>query len=562
VAFDQGNLPEARLRFQRADAIIKAIDPERPVLAYLQRRLGQLLVAQGELAGAESLYQAALAKDEKRYPRSIPRSELHHALGDLVLRRGELDAAERYHRAALALREELAPASLWEAESCHALGMLFRRRGRTSEALAFFRRATGALEVQVRNLGTSPEVRARFRARHQAIYRDLEELLLDLGRPEEAFLTVESSRARSLLALLKTRDPGFAAVPEELERERRLADAEYDRALASLGSFPSADEAQRERLREGLEAARRRQDEARARIRSAAPRLAAMRDPQPLDLAGVRRALAPGTLLLAYSLGAEASRLYAVGPGPQDFAVARLDVGEVAMREEVRRFREQIQTSRGSLRRRAPLEQSAQLGRRLLSPVAGQLERAERVLVVPDGPLHLLPFAALGLPGPGGQRRFLVQAKPLHIASSVTVYAELTRPESEQGAGGEVVGFGDPQYPRAAVAEGPSALGDAARSGLRLDPLPWTRSELASLKRVARKEPPCGWAPKPPRSAPSRSPPTAGSSISPATPSSTRRSRWSPGSLSPSLGRASREGRTACCRPGRCSKRSVSTPSW
>ncbi|HLA79126.1 MAG TPA: CHAT domain-containing protein, partial [Vicinamibacteria bacterium] len=489
VAFDQGNLPEAKLRFQRADAIIKAIDPERPVLTYLQRRLGQVLFAQGELSEAESRYKAALAKDETRYPRSIVRSEVHHALGELALRRGDLDQAEQYHRAALSLREELAPGSLWEAESCHALGTVARRRGRMPEALALFRRAVSALEIQVKNLGTSPEVRARFRAGRQAIYRDLEELLLELDRPEEAFQVVESSRARSLLALLGARDLEFAAVPEPLARERRLADAEYDRALAKLGANSGADEPQRAQLRQALDAARHRQDEARAQIRAAVPRQAAMSDPRSLDLAGVRRVLAPGTLLLTYSLGWEGSRVYALGPGPEDFAVARLDLGEVAVREEVRRFREAIQTARGRLGRRALLEQSERLGQRLLSPIAGQIERAERVLVVPDGALHLLPFGALGLPALKEQQRFLIEAKPLHIASSVTLYAELSRPEPEKSAGGEVVGFGDPQYARGPAGDGPQALRSALRSGLRLDPLPWTRNELKALGLLAPGSP-------------------------------------------------------------------------
>ncbi len=489
VAFEQGNLSLARQRFQQADAIIRAIDPERPVLSYLQRRLGQLLFALGDLAEAEKLYQAALAKDEERYPRSITRSELHHALGELALRRGDLDAAERSHRTALALREELAPGSLWEAESCHSLAVLCRRRGQTDEALGLLRRAAGALEVQVRNLGTSPEVRARFRARHQAIFRDLEELLVEMGRADEAFGAMESSRSRALLALLKARDLEFAAVPEPLERERRLADAEYDGALVRLGSTPSADSPQRARVLQELEVARRRQDEARARIRVAAPRLAAVRDPQPLDLAGVRRALAPGTLLLAYSLGAETSRLYALGPGPQDFAVARLPVGEAALREEVRSFRESIQARRGRLRRRDLLDRSRRLGEILLSPVTAQLAGAERVLIAPDGALHALPFGALGLPAPGRSHRFLVQAKPLHTVSSVTLYAELVRPRDAGSRPREVVGFGDPHYARSQVDAGPAALRGDLRSGRRLEPLPWTRSELQALGLAASNKP-------------------------------------------------------------------------
>jgi CHAT domain-containing protein len=354
--------------------------------------------------------------------------------------------------------------------------------------LAFLRRSVEAIQAQSRRLAGSDDARVAFRAHYHEYHRDLEELLLNQARPEEAFGAVEASRARTLLALMTYRDLDLARdVSPELERERRHADTEHDRVVRRLGA--ARDAAQRAALRQELRQARQRQDEVRAKIRAAAPRLAAVRDPQPLDLSGVRRVVAPDTLILVYSLGGENSRLYAVGPGPEDFSVSRLDIGEVALREEVRRFRESIQTTRGRLRRRALLDQSRRLGQILLSPIQAQLARAERVLIVPDGALHALPFGALGLPAPRGQHRFLVQTKPLHTASSVTLYAELVRPQEAENPRRGVVGFGDPQYPRGSAGDGPQALRSALRSGLRLDPLPWTRSELKALGLLAPEKP-------------------------------------------------------------------------
>ena len=72
------------------------------------------------------------------------------------------------------------------------------------------------------------------------------------------------------------------------------------------------------------------------------------------------------------------------------------------------------------------------LGDRLLSPVAGQLAKARRLLVVPDGALHALAFAAL--PDPRDPAKRLIEALPVSHQVSASVHAALAgarRPASE-----------------------------------------------------------------------------------------------------------------------------------
>jgi CHAT domain-containing protein len=98
--------------------------------------------------------------------------------------------------------------------------------------------------------------------------------------------------------------------------------------------------------------------------------------------------------------------------------------------------------------------------------VAGPLARARRVLVLRDGPLHFVPFAALPL----GSGALLVEKVPVHVAPSATVFAELaSRPRP--GAT-RVAAFADPLDPPAAGAE------------TALRPLPGTRREAAALREV------------------------------------------------------------------------------
>jgi tetratricopeptide (TPR) repeat protein len=222
-----------------------------------ERALAETLVQRGRLEEAETLLRANL-KFVRENRLAALTAEVLHALGDLATRRSDFAAAERDHREALELRRrDFAAGTVAHAESSHDLGALALRAGRREEALGLFREAVDALEAQATRLGGSAETRARFRAHFERYYRDLEELLLDLGRDREAFEVVERGRARGLPVLLATRDLTLGAgVPEALDRERRQADREHDRLFRAAREAPATDSDARARLEAELETAR------------------------------------------------------------------------------------------------------------------------------------------------------------------------------------------------------------------------------------------------------------------------------------------------------------------
>ena len=477
----RGDAARAETFARRALEVFQAVNPKHPLIAEIRWEMAALLADGGRLEEAEALQRTSLKASEENAPRSPVTAVGHQRVGELALRRGDLDTAERHLGLALDLRRELAPGSRLEAESAHALGLVHRKRGQAAQAEELFQAALGAFEAQARRLGGERALQAQFRSHYQVFYRDLESLLLDQGRTAEAFHVLERSRARGLLALLSARDLRLRDVPEELERQRREADGAYDRAFRALGGSGSAPEAERATLRTRLEEARRRQEDVRARIRAAVPRAAALRDLEPVDLAGARRALAPGTLLLAYVVGPEASHLYAVGPGPDELALVRVPLGEAALRGQVTAFRETVEARRGRLHQRLVQAKSHELTEQILAPVRGQVARARQLLVVPDGVLHLVPFAALR--DPARPERYLIESKPLHVTASVTLLAQLVAPRDQGPRAAEVIGFADPVYPRLADGDGARpVLTRAVQSGLRLSPLPETRRELAALR--------------------------------------------------------------------------------
>ena len=487
VALSRDDLVAAEDYHHRALAIKKELAPQSIEVAKSFNNLGTIALQRKNLEKAEDYLRRALALYERHGSKSVGTAESLRLLGDVALARSDPNSAETLYERALAIRRERAPGSALEAESCQRLAALHRHRGQISQALVFYDCAIEALEAQKGRLGGSDTVRSGFGARFAGIYREAIDLLIEMGNTAEAFNVLERYRARELLALLSARDLVFSSdIPQELEHRRRSADRGYDRAFGHwLELSQEAGEEERRAAREELEQMRRRQDEIRTEIRMASPRLAALQDPQPLDLSATRAALDPGTLLLSYSIGKEKSYLFTVGSPSEELQVFPLSVGEDTLREEVQRFRKALARGRIDRRPEKVLLSAARLSDQLLAPAAARIVRAERLLILADGPLHSMPFAALADPGAIEERRFLIDAKPVHLAASATVFALLKQERREQRTT-KLTAFGDPRYPAMAPRDGEPAphLTAALRSGFDLAPLPATRGEVEELSRL------------------------------------------------------------------------------
>ena len=306
------------------------------------------------------------------------------------------------------------------AEFDEALPLLAAFGDRTTEAgallgLAQARRALGdfagartAVEAGIQRVeslrGTtaSPSFRAAFQVRNQEFYAFEVDLLMAMHRVDQALVASERARARGLLDLLVEsradlrRGVAPALLARADEADRRVNEA--DRRLRQLQSagVPSERQAGAERdLRQALAES----DQARTALRLASPAYAALTQPLPLSLPEIQQeVLDDDTLLLEYHLGSERSFLWAVTPE----GLAVFDLPPRAQIEEAaRRGYERLERSREILAREPAEEARAELSQLLLQPVAGLLAQNthKRLLIVPDGALHYLPFAALPVPG-------------------------------------------------------------------------------------------------------------------------------------------------------------------
>jgi CHAT domain-containing protein len=304
------------------------------------------------------------------------------------------------------------------------------------------------------------------------------------------------------LSLMAERDLTFAVdLSPELEQDRRRLVGAYDRNQLRLATLdPEKNKEEIEGLRREQVQLRRRREEIAEEVRRTAPRLATLENPQALTFEQVREALDPGTVMLSYSVGEEETHLFVVAPG-QELQVKTLEVDREALKDDVDRFRRIIdQTRAGSGPGKKGVSWlSRRLYDQLVAPAEPWIAAGNRVVLVPDGPLHMLPFAAL-LRKDG---RYLIEWKPLSTVLSGTVLAELKkqRPNgavaTAELASAQWVAFGDPWFPPQLAETRAEEIGEVRlRSFSARAKLPWKRlpqsrrevEEIATLFPADRRQ--------------------------------------------------------------------------
>ena len=368
-----------------------------------------------------------------------------------------------------------------EAEVLHALARVERTLGLLDEARGHAEQAVARVE-ELRSGFVSPDLRAAFLATRRRAYELRIDLLMDRhfadlrgGHDRLAFEVSEQARARTLLDALRSGRTGSAAPAALLERReslRRRMSAKADQQLKQTGARAEALGREIETLMaelDGVEAEIRRQD----------PEYAAFSQPRPIGVDEVSALLDPGTLLLEYSLGEERSFLWAVGSGPGS---ARLRSFVLPPRKEieglVRQAYEELSTvGSGITRQREVIET---LSGMLLGPVRDEVEGIQRLIVVPDGALHILPFAALRAPG-DGQDLLLKHHEVVYIPSGTTLALQRQRLERRTPAPKWAAVLADPVF-----SPDDERFGAPVRPGQVAGPLP-AFARLSSSRREAEE---------------------------------------------------------------------------
>lgn len=321
-------------------------------------------------------------------------------IGRVLYAQGENEKALEYFNRALPIRRTVGDRS-GEALTLYHIARADRNLGNLTEGQSQIEAALTIIE-SLRNKLSGEDLRASYFASAQNYFEVYIDLLMRLHkqRPADGFDAAgleasERARARSLLEILAEARADIREGVDSglLERERSLQqqlNAKAERQARLLGGKHTPEQAAE--LAREIESLTTEYQQVRSQIRIRSPRYAALTQPQPLSLKEIQQqVLDSDTLLLEYALGDERSYLWAV-------TSTSLKTYELPKRAEVESAaRSFYEAARTDVADEDVKKAAVNLSQMLLSPVAGQLG-SKRLVVVADGALQFVPFAALLVP--------------------------------------------------------------------------------------------------------------------------------------------------------------------
>ena len=455
----KGDDQRALDRFQRALGLAEELGDIR-LQAYALRRLGAIYVRR-QLPGQAREYLERSLKIQATVGDRRLEAEIRGDMGDVYDLLGEHDRAVTWFQDALGLCRN-AGDRLGEARALFGLARASIGLNDLDRARRYAERSTEAaeslrLQVQRADLRASYLASVhRYYELHVGVLMRLDRVRPHSGMAAAAFEIAERSRARSLLESLNQAGVDRRAeVPLDLlERETAIVrgfDEWAERQRGSNGS-PKGTRAEAANEYRDLED---RYNQIQAEIRTKSPRYAALTQPAPLTLAEVQKqVLDDKTLLIEYALGEERSFLWAVSSTDHVSY-------ELPPQREIESLAQQVYerlTARlrgaGVVDRVRRIERAddeywnaaQRLSEILLGPVATRM-RGKRLLVVAEGALQYLPFAALPVPGTKNHRVPLVLEHEVVSLPSASVLAILRKEtRSRTPAEGVVAVFADPVF--------------------------------------------------------------------------------------------------------------------
>ncbi len=202
----------------------------------------------------------------------------------------------------------------------------------------------------------------------------------------------ERSRARGLIELLaqanatlsKNVNPKFIAEEKELQLKRQA----QEKILVKLINQKQPAKDTIKQTEAEIQNIINQQKQLKAKIRAQNPERDKLTNPEPLKLPQIQQQLDKDTVFLQYSLGEERSYLWLVTP-------TSLNSYELPSGEEIEKVAKEFHSELAT--NNLPIDSAQKLSKMILAPVQDKLA-GKRLVIVADGVLQQIPFAALADP--------------------------------------------------------------------------------------------------------------------------------------------------------------------
>ena len=396
--------------------------------------IGEAYAASGQYAKALDYHQQAIQilqtiGNVRR--EAMARSRLGRTYTEL----GQSEKAlEQFNQALATFRSlgDLANA----ANSLEGSARLEQKRGNLAAAQKQITESL-ALRETVRARSGSLQLRASYRASIEKAYEFYIDLLMQQhaanpsgGYDAQALSAHERGQARSLVEQLNEASVDIRRGVDQslIEKERDLARVLNAKAQRELQVRARKDSNELATLQREISTLEDEYQQVQAAIRQSSPQYAALTQPQPLTLKEIQQQLDPDTLLLEYALGSERSYLWVVAPDSlKTYVLPRQDeiqktAQQVYQSLVARSVSQSLETTAQRTARIAQADSqfqqsAAELSRMILAPAVSEL-RNKRLVVVADGALQYVPFAALSVSSASTRRPLIVDHEVISLPSA------------------------------------------------------------------------------------------------------------------------------------------------
>ncbi len=332
---------------------------------------------------------------------------------------GKSTQAREYYHQALPIRRAVGDRS-GEANTLSNLATLYRTENKLTDALQNINAAIQIIE-SLRSKLQNDALKTAYFASVQGFYQLKIDLLMQLhqqqptrGYDAQALETADQSRARVLRELLVQANANINKdVSPELRQQEQILNQTIDtqeKQLVQLSRQPGNYIARITTLTQSITTLYAQRDDLKNTIRAANPAYANLQYPQSTTLAQIQQQLDPDTLILQYRLGEEQSYLWVIGH-------TRLKTYILPQRSDIRAtvaaFRQELLNPE----QRAP---ATALTQQILTPAAADFGN-KRLVIIPDGVLHTIPFAALNTPNSKTYNPLITQHEITNLPSASTI---------------------------------------------------------------------------------------------------------------------------------------------
>jgi CHAT domain-containing protein/Flp pilus assembly protein TadD len=390
-----------------------------------------IYVRRGEYARAEALYHRSLA--------GYRAAQHHYGEGDVLIELAQLQVKQGKYPQAISSLERARELKGGEAGKetgtgqieavariNYDLAYIYRRLNRPADARRAIEKTIDIIEQQRLTISSFDSRASYFASLHKYYALHIQILMMlhaqdpEGGFAQKAFAAAERSKARSLLDLLTTSSQN-APCEELLKRQLEEVDAP-DAGASRLAATPGAVDGSTVTLEQAQEEIGR-----------------------------------DGTVLLEYALGDEKSYLWVVDqkqivahelPAAAQIRKVALAFHNVMAPLELRDGEHAAEFLK---RKRDAAEKYEFYARQLSHLLLGkaQLAHAKRLLIVPDGSLQYIPFAALPIPSPDDKKAILISHHEVVFLPSASTLSTLRKKAAKRAPPKLVAAiFADPVFSR------------------------------------------------------------------------------------------------------------------